>query len=50
MLSERDLAGFTEHGVVFLRGAFGREDAAGMRRRVWARLARAGAAEDDAST
>src|SRR5260370_25979878 len=50
MLSEQDRAEFAERGVVWLRGAFGQDEAARMRRRVWARLARLGAAEDDPAT
>ena len=50
MLIEQDRAGFSGHGVVVLRGAFGREDAARMRRRVRARLAAAGVTEDGPST
>jgi len=47
MLSEQDRAEFAERGIVWLRGAFGADEAARMRRRVWARLARLGATEDD---
>jgi hypothetical protein len=50
MLSERDRLEFAERGVVWLRGAFGADAAARMRRRVWARLARLGAAENDPAT
>jgi Phytanoyl-CoA dioxygenase (PhyH) len=50
MLSELDRAEFAERGVVWLRGAFASDEAARMRRRVWARLARLGVAEDDPST
>jgi hypothetical protein len=50
MLSEHDRAEFAERGIVWLRGAFGQDEAARMRRRVWARLARLGAAEDDPAT
>ena len=50
MLSEQDRAEFAARGVVWLRGAFGADEAARMRRRVWARLARLGAAEDDPAT
>jgi hypothetical protein len=50
MLSEQDRAGFAERGIVWLRGAFGQDEAARMRRRVWARLARLGAAESDPAT
>jgi len=50
MLSERDRAEFAERGVVWLRGAFSPDDAARMRRRVWARLARSGVTEDDPAT
>jgi hypothetical protein len=46
MLSEQDRAEFAERGVVWPRGAFGADEAARMRRRVWARLARLGVAED----
>jgi hypothetical protein len=41
---------FAERGVVWLCGAFGADEAAAMRRRVWARLARLGVAEDDPAT
>jgi hypothetical protein len=40
MLSEQDRAEFAERGIIWLRAAFGRDEAARMRRRVWARLAR----------
>jgi hypothetical protein len=50
MLSEQDHAEFAERGVVTVRGAFGADEAARMRRRVWARLARLGTAEDDPAT
>ena len=51
MLSEQQRAEFTKRGVIWLRGAFSSEDAARMRRRVWARLARTGGvAEDDPAT
>ena len=50
MLSEQVRAGFAERGIVWLRGAFGADEAAAMRRRVWARLARLGAAEHDPAT
>jgi hypothetical protein len=50
MLSEQDLAEFAGRGVVRLRGAFSGDESAAMRRRVWARLARLGAAEDDPAT
>jgi len=50
MLSEQDRAEFAERGVVWLRGAFGADEAAAMRRRVWARLARSGVTEDDPAT
>ncbi len=50
MLSGQDRAEFAERGVVWLRGAFGADEAARMRRRVWARLARLGVAEDDPAT
>ena len=50
MLSEQDRAEFAERGVVRLRGAFSTDEAARMRRRVWARLARFGVAEDDPAT
>ncbi len=36
--------------MVYLRGAFTEDEAARMRRRVWARLARLGVLEDDEST
>src|SRR5260370_42700684 len=50
MLSEQDRAEFAERGIVWLRGAFSPDEAARMRRRVWARLARLGVAEDDPAT
>ena len=50
MLSTRDRAEFAERGIVWLPGAFGADEAARMRRRVWARLGRLGAAEDDPVT
>ncbi len=50
MLSEQDRVEFAERGVVWLRGAFSPDEAARMRRRVWARLARAGVTEDDPAT
>ena len=50
MLSEQDRAEFAERGVVWLRGAFSLDEAAAMRRRVWARLARLGATEHDPAT
>ncbi len=50
MLSEQARAEFAERGVVWLRGAFSPGEAAGMRRRVWARLARLGATEHDPAT
>jgi hypothetical protein len=50
MLSEQDRAEFAERGFVWLRGAFSLSEAARMRRRVWARLARLGAAEADPAT
>ncbi len=50
MLSEQDGVEFAECGVVWLRGAFSPDEAARMRRRVWARLARLGVAEDDPAT
>jgi ectoine hydroxylase-related dioxygenase (phytanoyl-CoA dioxygenase family) len=49
VLSEQ-VAEFAERGVVYLRGAFTDDEAARMRRRVWARLARLGVLEDDMST
>src|SRR5260370_42331623 len=50
MLSEQDRAEFAERGIVWLRGAFSPDEAARMRRRGWARLARLGVAEDDPAT
>ena len=50
MLSQQLRAEFHELGVIYLRGAFAADDAARMRRRVWARLARFGVVEDDQST
>ncbi len=50
MLSGQQRGEFAERGIVYLRRAFGQDDAARMRRRVWARLARLGVAEDDPST
>ncbi len=50
MLSEQDRADFAERGIIWLRGAFSQDEAARMRRRVWARLARLGAAEHDPAT
>ncbi len=50
MLTERLRAEFDECGVIYLRGAFGEDDAAAMRRRVWARMARFGVVEGDPST
>ena len=50
MLSGRDRAEFAERGVVWLRSAVGADEAAAMRRRVWARLARSGVTEDDPAT
>ena len=50
MLSGQDRAEFAERGIIWLRGAFSQDEAARMRRRVWARLARAGIAEDDPAT
>src|SRR5260370_42666484 len=50
MLSEQDRAEFAERGIIWLRGAFSPDEAARMRRRVWARLARLGAAEDGPAT
>ncbi|HEX9357460.1 MAG TPA: hypothetical protein VF933_27050 [Streptosporangiaceae bacterium] len=50
MLSQKARAEFAERGVIWLRGAFSRGEAARMRRRVWARLARLGATEDDPAT
>jgi len=50
MLSEQDRAESAERGVVWLRGAFGADEAARMRCRVWAWLARLGVAEYDPAT
>jgi hypothetical protein len=50
MLSEQDRVEFAERGIVWLRGAFSPDEAARMRRRVWARLARLGATEADPAT
>ena len=51
MLSEQQPTEFAGRGLVWLRGAFSSEDAARMRRRVWARLARiGGVTEDDPAT
>ncbi len=50
MLSEQRCAEFADRGIICLRGAFTGEDAARMRRRVWARLSRFGVREDDPST
>src|SRR5260370_5270696 len=50
MLSEQDRDEFAERGVVWLRGAFGADDAATMRRRVWSKLAKLRATEHDPAT
>jgi hypothetical protein len=50
MLSEQLRAEIADRGIIYLRGAFTGDDAARMRRRIWARLSRLGAREDDPST
>jgi hypothetical protein len=50
MLSEQDRAEFAARGIIWLCGAFSQDEAARMRRRVWARLTRLRASEDDPAT